>query len=147
MAAQQAGDEPVSAAKIAQGLQRLDGLLVGRRGEMKRAGIVAVLHDAVADLALQFGIAVERGNEAADFAVPFFRGAVGELIFDHEVFHRVLPQTFGGGASPRNTAALRPANSSNEVGGRPSSAAASGQTLASLPLRRSANSSNSASAR
>src|SRR5882757_5248524 len=56
-------------------------------------------------------------------------------------------QIFGGGVSPRNTAALRLANSSNEVGGRPSSASASGQTFASLPLRRSANNSNKASAR
>src|ERR1019366_8687616 len=56
-------------------------------------------------------------------------------------------QTFGGDVSPRKTAALRLANSSNEVGGRPSSEPASGQTFASLPLRRSANNSNRASAR
>src|ERR1700676_3470359 len=68
-------------------LQRLDRRLVGGRGEMKIAGIVAVLHDAVANPALQLGVAVERGNEAADFLVPGVRGAVGELIFDHEVLH------------------------------------------------------------
>src|SRR5258705_859456 len=58
-----------------------------------------------------------------------------------------VDQTRGGGASPRNTDVLRLANSSNEVGGRPSNAPASGHTFASLPLRRSANNSNKASAR
>jgi hypothetical protein len=38
----------------------------------------------------QLGIVVERGNEPADFPVPFLRGAVGKLIFDHEMFHRLL---------------------------------------------------------
>src|ERR1700675_3041323 len=71
-------------------LQRLDRRLVGGRGEMKIAGIVAVLHDAVADPSPQLGIAVERGNEAADFLVPLLRRAVGELIFDHEMLHRWL---------------------------------------------------------
>ena len=49
--------------------------------------IVAVFHAAVGDLAFQFGVVVERGNEPADFPMPVLRGAVGELIFDHEVFH------------------------------------------------------------
>ena len=39
-------------------LERLDGLLVGGRGEMEITRIVAVLHAAVADLALQLGVAV-----------------------------------------------------------------------------------------
>src|SRR5258708_34225501 len=172
-------------------LQRLDGLLVGGRSKMIVTGVVAGLHAAVDDLSPQLGIVVERGDEPADFPMAFLRGAVGKLIFDHEMFHRLLlsayfrkgmpsdlirgwipvlrsgyaqvrevirvdtsrkyqerrSQIFGGGVSPRNTAALRLANSSNEVGGHPSSASASGQTFASLPLRRSANNSNKASAR
>src|SRR6266481_3714431 len=71
-------------------LQGLDGLLVGGRGKMIIAGIVAVLHAAVDDLSLQLGIVVERGNEPADLPMPFLRGAVGKLIFDHEMFHRLL---------------------------------------------------------
>src|SRR5258707_15609745 len=71
-------------------LQRLDGLLVGGCGKMIVAGIVAVLHAAVDDLSLQLGIVVERGNEPADLPMPFLRGAVGKLIFDHEMFHRLL---------------------------------------------------------
>src|SRR5258708_5844857 len=133
-------------------LQGLDGLLVDRRCEMDVAGIIAVLHAAVADFSFQLGIVVDGGNEPFNLLMPLLCGAVGELIFDHEVLHRWLLhrrrcQTFGGGTSPRNTAALRPANSSKDVGGRPRSVAASGQTLPSLPSRRSANNSNNASAR
>src|ERR1700722_1720138 len=58
---------------------------------MKITGVVAVLHDAVADFSLQLGISVERGNEAADFPMPFLRRAVGELVFDHEMLHRGPP--------------------------------------------------------
>src|SRR6266478_4721286 len=72
-------------------LERLDGLLVGGRGEMIIARIVAVLHAAVGDLALHLGVVVERGNEPADFPMPVLRGAVGKLIFDHEMLHRWLP--------------------------------------------------------
>src|SRR4051794_16354101 len=71
-------------------LQSLDRLLIGRRGEVIIARIVTGFHAAVADFSFQFGIIVERGNEPGDFLVPFFRGAVGKLIFDHEVFHRLL---------------------------------------------------------
>src|SRR5260370_7109114 len=57
---------------------------------MKVARIVAVLHDAIADLSLQLGVAIDRGNEPRDFPMPFLWYAVGELIFDHEMFHRWL---------------------------------------------------------
>ena len=72
-------------------LQRLDRGIVGRRGEMEIAGIVAVLQAAVDDPAPQLGIVVDRSDEFPDFPVPIFRGAVGELILDHEVLHRSLP--------------------------------------------------------
>src|SRR5437899_8722586 len=71
-------------------LQRLDRQIVGGRGEMPIAGIVAVFHAAVDDSPLQFGVIVERGNETADFPVPFRGRAIGELIFDHEVLHSRL---------------------------------------------------------
>src|ERR1700730_498182 len=57
---------------------------------MKVARIVAVLHDAIADLSLQLGVAIDRGNEPRDFPMQFLWCAVGELIFDHEMFHRWL---------------------------------------------------------
>src|SRR5690349_25059343 len=89
-------------------LQRLDRGLVGGRGEMEIAGIVAVLQAAVDDPALQFGIVVDRSNEFPDFPVPFFRGAVGELILDHEMLHRGLPD-------PRARANLVPLGANMQV--------------------------------
>jgi hypothetical protein len=68
-------------------LQRFDGRIVRGRRKMEIAGIVAVLQDAVADPSLQVVIAVECRNECCDLAMPIRRGAILELICDHEVFH------------------------------------------------------------
>jgi len=51
-------------------LQRLDRRVVGGGREMGIAGIVAVLHAAIADPALQFGVVVQRRDEAVDLAMP-----------------------------------------------------------------------------
>ena len=86
-----AGDLPGPFRIVLEEIPRLQGfyrLLVGGSGEMEIAGIVAVLHDAVENPALQLGIAVDCCNETRDFLVPGFRGAVGELVLDHEMFHR-----------------------------------------------------------
>src|ERR1700683_4778777 len=115
-----------------------------------------MLHAAVRDFPLQVGIAVQSGDKLSDAAVPLVLRAVFTLIFDQKIFHVSLfsvtstmppPQTFGGACSPRKIAAFRAANSAKLVGRRPRILGVIAETLSSLPLRRSANSSTRASAR
>jgi hypothetical protein len=78
-------------------LQRLDRLIVDRRGEMEITGIVAVLQAAVDDPALQFGIVVDRGDEFPDFPVPVLGGSIGKPVLDHEMLHGWLPDPLAPG--------------------------------------------------
>src|SRR5439155_7619129 len=84
-------------------LQRLDRRIVGGRGEMPIAGIVAILQAAVDDTPPQLRVIVEGCNEATDFPVPLLGGAVGELIFDHEMLHRCLPVAASNNLVPYGT--------------------------------------------
>jgi hypothetical protein len=86
-------------------LQRPDRVVVGGRGEVEIAGIVAILQAAIDDPSPQLRVIVEGCNEAADFPVPLFGGAVGELIFDHEMLHRRLLVAASNNLVPEGTQA------------------------------------------
>ena len=71
-------------------LQGRNRRVVGRGRQMHVARIIAALHAAIADLALQLRIAIDRRDEAIDLAMPVLGGAGLEFISDQGLFHRTL---------------------------------------------------------
>src|SRR5581483_8514925 len=65
-------------------LQRLLAGVLVHRGDVKVVRAVASLHAAVADLALERRVGVDRRYEPADLAVPVLGRALGTAIADEK---------------------------------------------------------------
>src|SRR5580693_1568729 len=66
--------------------------LVEHRGEVIIVRAVAALHAAITDLALERRVAVERGDERRDLAVPVLRHAGGMAVLDEKLLHVAPPR-------------------------------------------------------
>src|SRR5260370_42537777 len=73
------------------GLQGANRLIARDLGQMVILRPVAILHAAIGNSALEFGIAFQRCDEPRDMLAPDLRRAILEMIFDEKLLHFALP--------------------------------------------------------